>query len=162
MGVHLRKKKIANGKQSLYLDFYPPIKGGDGKFTRREYLNRYLYEKPKTQEQKLHNKENLIFAEGLKNKREKDILNEQDGIFNSQNKKRDFIEFFQGLCEKRKESDGNYGNWLSALHYLKSFTGGMKWSGSLGQLFDKYKFIFNDIDIVMRGVWGETHNFCFC
>ena len=38
----------------------------------------------------------------------------------------------------------------------------MKWSGSLGQLFDKYKFIFNDIDIVMRGVWGETHNFCFC
>ena len=38
----------------------------------------------------------------------------------------------------------------------------VKWSGSLGQLFDKYKFIFNDIDIVMRGVWGETHNFCFC
>ena len=140
MGVHLRKKKIANDKQSLYLDFYPPIKGGDGKFTRREYLNRYLYEKPKTQEQKLHNKENLIFAEGLKNKREKDILNEQDGIFNSQNKKRDFIEFFQGLCDKRKESDGNYGNWLSALHYLKSFTGGKCKMGELTEDFcNKFK-----------------------
>ena len=46
--------------------------------------------------------------------------------------------------------------------YLVSLTATIKWSGSLGQLFDKYKFIFNDIDIVMRGVWGETHNFCFC
>lgn len=140
MGVHLRKKKIANCKQSLYLDFYPPIKGSDGKFTRREYLNRYVYEKPKTQEQKLHNKENLIFAEGLKNKREKDILNEQDGVFNSQNKKRDFIDFFQGLCEKRKEIDGNYGNWLSALHYLKSFTGSKCKMGDLTEDFcNKFK-----------------------
>ena len=140
MGVHLRKKKITNGKQSLYLDFYPPIKGGDGKFTRREYLNRYVYERAKTQEEKIHNRENLVFAEGLKNKREKDILNEQDGIFNSQNKKRDFIDFFQGLCEKRKESDGNYGNWLSALHYLKSFTGGKCKMGDLTEDFcNKFK-----------------------
>jgi integrase len=140
MGVHLRKKKIANGKQSLYLDFYPPIKGGNGKFTRREYLNRYVYEKPKTQEEKIHNRENLIFAEGLKNKREKDILNELDGIFNSQNKKRDFIDFFQSLCEKRKESDGNYGNWLSAMQYLKSFTGHKCKMGDLTEDFcNKFK-----------------------
>ncbi len=122
MGVHLRKKKIANGKESLYLDFYPPIKGGDGKLTRREYLNKYIYENPKNVDEKLHNKENLIVAEGIKNKREKEILNEQDGIFNTQNKKRDFLEFFENLCEKRKESEGNYGNWLSALQYLRAFT----------------------------------------
>lgn len=123
MGVHLRKKKIANGRESLFLDFYPPIKGSNGKFTRREYLNRYIYEKPKTAEQKRHNQENINFAEGVKNKREKDILNEQDGIFNSQNKKRDFLVFFQHLCDKRRESDGNYGNWLSTLKYLNAFTG---------------------------------------
>ena len=86
MGVHLRKKKIANGKESLYLDFYPPIKGGDGKLTRREYLNKYLYVKPKNADEKRHNRENSIIAEGIKNKREKEILNEQDGIFNTQNK----------------------------------------------------------------------------
>ena len=57
MSVHLRKKKIANGKVSLYLDFYPPIRKGDGKFTRREFLNRYLYEKPMTLDEKNHNKE---------------------------------------------------------------------------------------------------------
>lgn len=140
MGVHLRKKKIANGKQSLYLDFYPPIKGGDGKFTRREFFNRYVYEKPKTQEQKIHNRENLNFAEGLKNKREKDILNEQDGIFNSQNKKKDFIDFFQNLCKKREESDGNYGNWSSALIYLKDHTGGKCKMGDLTEDFcNKFK-----------------------
>jgi hypothetical protein len=124
MGVHLRKKQIANGKLSLYLDFYPPVKGANGKLTRREYLNKYVYEKPKNAEEKLHNRENLIIAEGIKNNREKEILNEQDGIFNTQNKKRDFLEFFEKLCEKRKESEGNYGNWLSALQYLRAFTGG--------------------------------------
>jgi integrase len=140
MGVHLRKKKIANGRESLYLDFYPPIKGGDGKFTRREYLNKYIYENPKNADEKLHNKENLIVAEGIKNKREKEILNEQDGIFNTQNKKRDFLEFFENLCEKRKESEGNYGNWLSAFHYLKAFTGGKCKMADLNEEFcEKFK-----------------------
>lgn len=140
MSVHLRKKKIANGKVSLYLDFYPPIRKGDGKFTRREFLNRYLYEKPMTLDEKNHNKENILFAEGVKNRKEREILNEQDGIFNIQNKKRDFLEFFQDLCEKRKESDGNYGNWLSALHYLNSFTGGKCKMGDLTEDFcDRFK-----------------------
>lgn len=135
MGVHLRKKKIANGKESLYLDFYPPIKGRDGKLTRREYLNKYIYENPKNADEKLHNKENLIVAEGIKNKREKEILNEQDGIFNTQNKKRDFLEFFENLCEKRKESEGNYGNWLSVLQYLRAFTDGKCKMGDLTEEF---------------------------
>ena len=135
MGVHLRKKKIANGKESLYLDFYPPIKGGNGKPTRREYLNKYIYEKPKNIDEKQHNKENLNIAEGIKNKREKEILNEQDGIFNAQNKKRDFLEFFENLCEKRKESEGNYGNWLSALQYLRAFTNGKCKMGDLTEDF---------------------------
>ena len=140
MGVHLRKKKIANGKESLYLDFYPPIKAGDGKLTRREYLNKYIYENPKNADEKLHNKENLIIAEGIKNKREKEILNEQDGIFNTQNKKRDFLEFFENLCEKRKEKEGNYGNWLSALKYLKAFTSGKCKMGDLTEDFcEKFK-----------------------
>jgi len=135
MGVHLRKKKIANGKESLYLDFYPAIKGENGKLTRREYLLRYIYENAKTPEQKLHNKENMVFAEGLKNRREKEILNEQDGLFNTKNKKRDFIEFFQSLCDKRKESEGNYGNWKSALKYLKAFTSENCKMGDLTEMF---------------------------
>jgi integrase len=124
MGVHLRKKKISGGKHSLYLDFFPPIRLENGKFTRREFIGRYLYSKPKNEEEKRMNKENLHFADTLRLKREKEILNEQDGIYNNVNKKVDFIEYFKKLAEKRKESEGNYGNWLSVVHYLNDFTGG--------------------------------------
>jgi integrase len=48
--------------------------------------------------------------------------------------------FFQGLCDKRKESEGNYGNWLSALHYLDAFTGGKCKMGDLTENFcNKFK-----------------------
>src|SRR6478672_7851893 len=116
MGIHVRTKEISNGRLSLYLDFYPPIKGANGKFTRREFLERYLYKKPKNEDEKRFNKENKHFADAVRLKREKDILNEQDGIFNSLNKKRDFIDFFYNLTEDRKASKGNHDNWLSSLN----------------------------------------------
>lgn len=140
MGVNVRTKELADGRLSFYLDFYPPIKGADGKFTRREFLKRYNFKKPKSDEEKRMNIENNNFVNTLRLKREREILNEQDGIFNSSTKKKDFIEFFQTLCEKRKESDGNYGNWLSALQYLKAFTGGKCKMGDLTEDFcNKFK-----------------------
>jgi site-specific recombinase XerD len=140
MGVKVRTKELAGGRLSFYLDFYPPIKGGDGKFTRREFLKRYNFKKPKNDEEKRMNRENIHFADSIRLKREKEILNEQDGIFNSANKKKDFIEYFQGLCEKRKESDGNHGNWLSALQYLKAYTNGKCTMGDLSDDFcNKFK-----------------------
>ena len=135
MSVTLREKKIANGRMSLYLDFWPPIKDGKGGFTRTEYLKRYRYEPAKTPEQKLHNKENMNYANLMRYRREKEILNELDGIFNAQNKKKDFVEFFRDLCEKRKESIGNYGNWLSALKHLEIFTGGKCKFGEVNEDF---------------------------
>jgi site-specific recombinase XerD len=82
----------------------------------------------------------MHFADTIRLKREKEILNEQDGIFNSANKKKDFIEYFQGLCENRKESDGNHGNWLSALQYLKAYTNGKCTMGDLSDDFcNKFK-----------------------
>lgn len=41
--VTLRKKSISGNRESLYLDFYPAIKGEDRKSTRREFLGLYLY-----------------------------------------------------------------------------------------------------------------------
>jgi integrase len=124
MGVHVRMKDISGKKQSLYLDYYPPIKGPNGKFTRREFIGRYIYKNPKTKDEKRWNEENLNFADGIRVKREKEILNEEDGYYNVSNKKMDFLEYFKKLAEKRKESQGNYGNWLSVVHYLNDFTKG--------------------------------------
>lgn len=140
MGVSVRTKELADGRLSFYLDFYPPVKGADGKLTRREFLKRYNFKKPKNDEEKRMNKENTHFANTIRLQREKEILNEQDGIFNSRTKKRDFILFFKGLCDKRKESEGNYGNWLSAVHYLDAFTGGKCKMGDLSEEFcNKFK-----------------------
>ena len=37
----------------------------------------------------------------------------------------------------------------------------MKWSGLLGQLFNKFKFIFNIDDDITRFCWGDIHRFTF-
>ncbi|CAD0008687.1 hypothetical protein [Flavobacterium chungangense] len=61
--ITLRKKKISNGKISLYLDFYPPIKSlTSDKPSRREFLKLYLFERPSNQIQKISNAENINTA----------------------------------------------------------------------------------------------------
>jgi hypothetical protein len=55
--VFLREKKLKNNKRGLYLDFYPPILHPDTqKKTRREHLGLYIYERPKTEIERDHNR----------------------------------------------------------------------------------------------------------
>lgn len=56
--VTLRTKAIANGKLSLYLDFYPPYFNKEtGEYSRREFLKLYLFVKPKNVIEKINNTE---------------------------------------------------------------------------------------------------------
>lgn len=49
--VTLRQKPISGNRQSLYLDFYPPIINPEtGKQTRREFLNLFLFDEYKHEE----------------------------------------------------------------------------------------------------------------
>lgn len=128
--VALRKKKISNGRESLYLDFYPPIRDlSTGKMTRREFLSMYILEKPKTPIEKKYNAEQLKIAEGIRQKRENQFNKPE--IYNSyeleQLRLREmgeqcFVDYFRKLAVKRKAS--NHDNWMSALNYLEAFTGG--------------------------------------
>jgi hypothetical protein len=69
--VTLRQKKISKGRQSLYLDFYPAIPHPEtGEPTRREFLGLYIFEKPKTPINKIHNAETLQIGESIRQKRE--------------------------------------------------------------------------------------------
>ena len=62
--VKLRQKPLADGKLSLYLDFYPPITDQvTGKKTRREFLQLHIWEKPKGSLQRQHNADTLFVAE---------------------------------------------------------------------------------------------------
>ncbi|GAB2605659.1 Arm DNA-binding domain-containing protein [Spirosoma areae] len=57
MAIKLRKKPLASGKLSLYLDNW------DGEQRQYEFLKLYLYPRPKDALEKEHNKETLRTAE---------------------------------------------------------------------------------------------------
>lgn len=128
--VTLRKKGISKARQSLYLDFYPAIKHPETeKATRREFLGLYVYEKPKTAIEKQHNIDTLKTANGIRQKRD-NMLNkpeiysmyEQQQLRIKQLGEQCFVAYFRKLANKRKST--NHDNWVSALNYVESFTGG--------------------------------------
>lgn len=121
--VFLREKKLSGGRKSLYLDFYPPIIHSEtGKPTRREFLRLEVWEKPKTELDKQHNKQTRALAENIRAKRQIEIQNEQYGQMADIRRNADFVIFFRQLANDRKAS--NHDNWMSALNYLEAFTGG--------------------------------------
>jgi hypothetical protein len=125
MGVHLREKQLKKGKTSLYLDFYPPISNPiTGEQTRREFLKLYIYEKPKTDNEKIHNKEVKIKANEILAIRQRQFYNNEIGLYNTFNKKKDFLKYFLKLTENKlnESSKNNYQSWMSAYKYLSRFT----------------------------------------
>lgn len=139
ISVKLRKKPISEGRQSLYLDFYPPIPNlKTGKLTRREFLGIYLFDKPKNPIDKLHNKETLQRAESIRQKRETHINKsdiytefEREQLLIKERGKQNFVEYFKKLADKRKAS--NHDNWVSAYKHLVAFTNGFLSFADLNQ-----------------------------
>jgi len=139
--VSLRQKKISKGRKSLYLDFYPAIPHPEtGEPTRREFLRLYIFEKPKTPIDKLHNTETIRIAESIRQKRE-NFLNKPE-IYNQYEKEQlrlrelgdlCFVEYFRRLANRREGS--NHLSWLSALNYLGTFTNGKLKFADLNQKF---------------------------
>src|SRR5688572_23800057 len=100
--VKLRQKPISGNRQSLYLDFYPPIPNPKtGEPTRREFLGQYIFNKPKTVFDKLHNKEALLMANQFKQRRENEINKpeiytgyEKEQLKIRQSGEQDFVMYF--------------------------------------------------------------------
>ena len=139
--VTLRKKGISKDRHSLYLDFYPAIKHPEtGKATRREFLGLYVYEKPKTPIDKQHNTDTMKTANGIRQKRDNALnkpevysMYEQEQLRLKQLGEQCFVAYFRKLANKRKSS--NHDNWVSALNYIESFTGGTLKFADLGEGF---------------------------
>lgn len=104
--VKLRTKPISKGKMSFYLDFYPPIPHPvTGKPTRREFLNMHIQEKPKTYEEKDHNRELKALAENIRAQRQLEIMRGNYGFLANETKTdEDFIAFFAKLTENKKRT----------------------------------------------------------
>lgn len=145
--VFLREKKLLHGKRGLYLDFYPPITHPETlKETRREHLRLNIFEKPKTEIEKEHNKETKLLAENIRAQRQLEFQAGVYGFVTVRNKQKDFIAYFRLLAESKLQgSKSNYENWLSVLKYLEKFTGGIYKFGDLSERFclDFKDFLLN-------------------
>jgi integrase len=127
--VTLRKKPISGKRQSLYLDFYPPIENADtGKLSRREVLGMYIFDSTRNPLDKMHNTNNLQLAEQIRQKRESDLNKpeiynalEQEQLKKNKRQEGNFIVYFKKLAEKRNTS--NRFIWLGSCDFLKLLKG---------------------------------------
>jgi len=125
--VTLREKNILGDKISLYLDFYPAIiNQRTGESTRREFLKLYIHKKPKNSIDKLHNKEALLIAEQIRQKRDNELNKpeiyssyELEQLKLKEKGEQDFLEYIKLLAKKRTGS--TYTNWYSTILHLEKF-----------------------------------------
>ena len=122
--VTLRTKPAANGMESIYLDFYPPILQ-DGKITRRRFLGLKRKSIPKTTNEKRLFKEVTIEAELWRDKFYNEINKSE--IYSSLEEKelreirkseQSFIDYLDNFIEKK---DGKTKQiWLSfKIHFIE-------------------------------------------
>ncbi len=121
--VKLRRKAISGGRNTLFLDIYPPVPHPDtGKLTRKYYLKVFLYSKPRTELERFHNNETLQLAETQRAIRQVDVQNLRFGFLSQRKMKGDFVAFFEGEKDKRTNKSNSH-NWRMAIAYFKKFAG---------------------------------------
>lgn len=117
------KKNAEKGKpkmNSLFLMYH----NEESKKRTYEFLRLYLYDKPKNFLEKEHNKETEQLAEAIRAQKILDLQSRKHGFVSSVNGKIGFLEYFKLMVEKKSDSNGNYGNWLSTLKHLTNFCKG--------------------------------------
>jgi len=137
MQVTIRTKPISKGRQSLYLDIYPPIPHPEtGKLTRKVYLGLYLIDKPKNDLDREHNKQTKKLAENIKAKRLLDIQDENFGFLKINNGNHDFLQYFKEKADNHKaKSQGDKNNWISVYNYLNQYTNGNCLMKDINEIF---------------------------
>lgn len=125
MKIILRKKKLKNNKESLYIEFY---KGsvitpeGKRKFLRTfEYLDLYLDKSSNSAITKQKNKETLLLAENILSIRQAEHIQGKYQIKNTRKKKTNFLDYYHKIKEEKYQSKGNYDNWDAAGLHLEAY-----------------------------------------
>ncbi|WP_115375641.1 tyrosine-type recombinase/integrase [Adhaeribacter pallidiroseus] len=151
--VKLRLKPISSGRQTLYLDIYPPIIHPEtGKPTRRDFLGLYIFEKPKTLTDKQHNKETLLLADNIKAKRQLEIQSGDYGFLISKKAPVSFFGFYKSLVDKQRPGTSNHTNWY---HSYTTFIGFAEANINLDQIDEG--FCNNYKEYLLTAYINKTH-----
>jgi len=124
--VTVRKKKLASGKWSLYLDYYPPIiHPKTGKETRREFLKLYTHVTPKDNMEKLHNQKTQEFAEIVRAKRLLQLRDREFGLKENIKLNVKIAAYYHSIVEEKLNtgSHNNYLAWNASYQHFLNFVG---------------------------------------
>ena len=118
---------MSDGRATLFLDCFPPYTHPvSGKLVRKEYLKLYVWEHPRSKEERQHNTEALEVAEKERCKREHYLLKEdlysaeeKRKMINMEKSRRSFFEYFEDAVSHRDLSNGYH--YSGTLHYLKAY-----------------------------------------
>ena len=114
MSVKIRFKNISNGRQSIFLDFWPPVVGSCGKLSRREFLRLYTYKNPASAAQRKHNRSMLRLAEKARAKREIEIQEER---YNGKRDDTTVIDYLIAEAQRRKKQTA--GIWNNMIFHAR-------------------------------------------
>ncbi len=130
MKISIEKREPdKQGKQSLRLVYYfgasiDPETGKRVRHRRREPIDLYVFHKPKTPQQRQHNKENMRMAEAIKAKRLLESQSGKHGLDDATKLAASFFEYYQKITDSKKSgSRSNHSIWISTLHHLKKYHG---------------------------------------
>lgn len=114
----MRAKKLSNGNQSLYLDYYNQ---GTRKY---EFLRLYLVPE-RTEVDKIQNAETLRTANAYKAQKIIELQNNQLGFSNARTRgKVDFIEFMRALAMRmKKDGRSTYNSYINTINHLIRYAG---------------------------------------
>lgn len=110
----LQKKALADGRQSLYLEYYMGYNKVVDKTTgkekikhirSKEYLGLYLLANPRTPEERQKNKEALAFANEIRTDKERELVNQKHGKVSPVKQKINFIGYYQSYVDTYTKKD---------------------------------------------------------
>lgn len=117
--VKLRRKPITQGRETLYLDYYPPIRDPETmKMIYKEYLGIYIFQEPQNEIQREYNEEMLLKAEAIQAMRIQSVINEEYGFLDKRKQKGDFLAYFKSFLMKKDPK------WRIVYLHFEKFTGG--------------------------------------
>ena len=120
--ITVRQRKLAKGKISLYLDYYPAVRHPmTGRMTRREYLGIYLYDSPSEKYQQEFNRSMMKKAELIRCRRTEAVINEQFGFLDRSKGHESFLDYFEKLKDEKEARSG----WPTAYQHFKDYCGGV-------------------------------------
>ena len=109
MSVKLRKRKLSDGRISLYLDIYV---NGERQY---DFLKLYLGKDRNA------NRETIRLAESIRAKRELELNSRPHGFVPHFKQRVDFVKYFEKIADTKNPSNTP---WPNTLKHLKAYTGG--------------------------------------